>query len=278
MVIGTALHWSNAGTIVLSMVLAFISGYALTMLPLLRSGMTFGTAATLALAADSISILIMEIVDNAIMLVIPGAMDAGLGTALFWGSLAFSLVIAAVAAFPINRWLIARGKGHAVVHAYHHHHSGKGGTVFKLIISAAAAVALIATAFVALTMEHHGKRNGAVRPASSEFGFGPRPSAGQLYAATLQLRQPLRVRQLQTLTVRITDASGRPMEGARISVDGGMPEHGHGLPTAPKVRRALGGGVYEIEGLRFNMNGWWELKLAIESPAGADSVTFNLSL
>jgi len=278
MVIGTALHWSNAGTIVLSMVLAFISGYALTMLPLLRSGMTFVTAATLALAADSISILIMEIVDNAIMLVIPGAMDAGLGTALFWGSLAFSLVIAAVAAFPINRWLIARGKGHAVVHAYHHHHSGKGGTVFKFIISAAAAVALIATAFVALTMEHHGKRNGAVRPASSEFGFGPRPSAGQLYAATLQLRQPLRVRQLQTLTVRITDASGRPMEGARISVDGGMPEHGHGLPTAPKVRRALGGGVYEIEGLRFNMNGWWELKLAIESPAGADSVTFNLSL
>ena len=278
MVIGTALGWDNVATIALAVALAFVFGFALTLLPLVKAT-GFGLALKLALASDTASITVMEIVDNAIMLVIPGAMDAGLGTALFWGSLAFSLVIAAVAAFPINRWLIARGKGHAVVHAYHHHHdSGKGGTMFKLIIAAAATVALTATAFVALTMEHHGKRNGAVRPASSEFGFGPRPSAGQLYAATLQLRQPLRVRQLQTLTVRITDASGRPMEGARISVDGGMPEHGHGLPTAPKVRRALGGGVYEIEGLRFNMNGWWELKLAIESPAGADSVTFNLSL
>lgn len=119
MVIGTAMQWSNAATIALSIVLAFISGYALTMLPLLRSGMAFGAAATLALAADSISILIMEIVDNAIMLVIPGAMDAHVSDPKFWGSLAAALVIAGAAAFPVNRWLIRRGKGHAVVHSHH---------------------------------------------------------------------------------------------------------------------------------------------------------------
>jgi YtkA-like len=150
--------------------------------------------------------------------------------------------------------------------------------MLKSIFTAAVAAALIAAAFVGLTMEHGGKAADIARPAAREFGFGPRISAKQVYAATLQPRQPLRVRQLHTLPVLITDADGRPMEGARISVDGGMPEHGHGLPTQPKVRRSLGGGVYEIEGLRFNMGGWWELKLAIESPAGTDSVTFNLTL
>jgi hypothetical protein len=119
MVIGTALGWGNAATIALAVLLAFMFGYALTLLPLLKMGLA--TAAKLALAADTASITIMEIVDNAIMLVIPGAMDAGLGSLLFWGSLAFSLAVAAVAAFPVNRYLIARGKGHAVVHAHHHH-------------------------------------------------------------------------------------------------------------------------------------------------------------
>ena len=116
------------------------------------------------------------------------------------------------------------------------------------------------------------------RPAAGEFGFGPRASAHQKYTATLQPRQPLRLRRLQTVPVLITDAAGRPVEAAAITVDGGMPEHGHGLPTQPRVSRSLGGGVYEIEGVRFSMGGWWELKLAIQSPAGADSVTFNLSL
>lgn len=118
----------------------------------------------------------------------------------------------------------------------------------------------------------------AERPAASEFGFGPIASAKHLYTATLEPQQPLRLRQLQTVPVRIVDANGRPIEGAAISVDGGMPEHAHGLPTRPRVTRALGDGRYEIEGLRFSMGGWWELKLAIETPAGADSVTFNLSL
>ena len=120
MVIGTALGWSNVATIVLAVILAFLFGYALTMIPLLRSGLAFGTAMGLAFASDTISITIMEIVDNAIMLVIPGAMEAGLDSLLFWGSLVVALVIAGIAAFPVNRWLISRGRGHAVVHEYHH--------------------------------------------------------------------------------------------------------------------------------------------------------------
>jgi hypothetical protein len=120
MVIGTALGWGNVATIALAVVLAFFFGYSLTMLPLLRSGLALATVLPLAFAADTLSITIMEIVDNLIMLLIPGAMEAGLGSVLFWGSLAFSLVVAFVAAFPVNRYLIARGRGHAVVHEYHH--------------------------------------------------------------------------------------------------------------------------------------------------------------
>ncbi len=117
--IGTALCWGTAQTIILAVALAFLFGYALTMLPLLRSGLPFGTALGLALAADTASITIMEVVDNSIMLAIPGAMDAGLGTPLFWGSLAVALLIAGAFAFPVNRWLISRGRGHAVVHSFH---------------------------------------------------------------------------------------------------------------------------------------------------------------
>jgi hypothetical protein len=118
MVLGTALGWSNAATIALAVALAFLFGYAFTLLPLLKA-MAIAPALKLALAADTASITVMEIVDNAIMLVIPGAMDAGPGSVLFWASLTIALAIAAVAAFPLNRWLIARGKGHAVVHAHH---------------------------------------------------------------------------------------------------------------------------------------------------------------
>ena len=118
--IGTVLGWGNVATIVLAIVLAFFFGYSLTMLPLLRAGLSLATALPLAFASDTLSITIMETVDNLIVVLIPGAMDAGLTSALFWGSLAFSLAVAFVAAFPVNRWLIARGKGHAVVHEYHH--------------------------------------------------------------------------------------------------------------------------------------------------------------
>ena len=119
MVIGTALGWGNGATIALAVALAFFFGYLLTILPLLKAGIERKQAMKLALAADSASITVMEIVDNAIMLAIPGAMDAGLSSLLFWGSLAFALAVAAVAAFPVNRWLISRGKGHAVVHDHH---------------------------------------------------------------------------------------------------------------------------------------------------------------
>ena len=121
MVIGTALGWSNSSTIALSVALAFFFGYALTMRPLFASGLATGAVLKLAFASDTVSITIMEIVDNAIMLLIPGAMDAGLDSPRFWGSLAFALLVAGAAAFPVNRWLIARGRGHAVVHQYHGH-------------------------------------------------------------------------------------------------------------------------------------------------------------
>ena len=115
-VIGTALGWSDLATIALAVALAFFFGYTLTSLPLLRAGMALGAVIPIALASDTLSIAVMEFVDNAILLLIPGAMDAGLGTLLFWGSLSVALVIAGFAAFPVNRWLIARGRGHAAVH------------------------------------------------------------------------------------------------------------------------------------------------------------------
>ena len=119
LVIGTILGWGTVATIVLAVVLAFFFGYSLTMLPLLRSGLALATVLPIAFAADTLSITVMEIVDNLIILIIPGAMEAGLTSLLFWGSLAFALAVAFVAAFPLNRWLIARGRGHAVVHQYH---------------------------------------------------------------------------------------------------------------------------------------------------------------
>ena len=120
-VIGTWRGWGDVPTMALAVALAYLFGYSFTLGPLLRGGIALGTALGLALVADTFSITVMEIVDNGVMLVVPGAMEAGLGDALFWGSLAFALAVAWVAAFPVNRWLIARGRGHAVVHAHHEH-------------------------------------------------------------------------------------------------------------------------------------------------------------
>jgi hypothetical protein len=117
--IGTALGWGNAETIALAIVLAFFFGYSFTAVPLVRSGLALGAAMGIAFAADTISIAVMELVDNAVILVVPGAMEAGLGDALFWASLALALAFAFVAAYPVNRWLIARGRGHAVAHGHH---------------------------------------------------------------------------------------------------------------------------------------------------------------
>ena len=121
MVIGTATGMSNAATIVLSIALAFVFGYALTMRGVLSSGVGLNAALKIALAADTVSIAVMEIVDNGVILAVPGAMDAGLADALFWATLAFSLVIAFIVTTPVNRWMISKGRGHAVVHAHHGH-------------------------------------------------------------------------------------------------------------------------------------------------------------
>ncbi len=121
LVIATQLGWGTEASIALAVILAFLFGYALTMRPLLRSGLALGAALGTAFAADTLSITVMEIVDNAVLLAVPGAMDAGLLDPLFWGALALGLGIAWLAAFPVNRWLLARGLGHAKAMAHHSH-------------------------------------------------------------------------------------------------------------------------------------------------------------
>jgi hypothetical protein len=138
MAIGTALGFSDWGTVALAVALAFLFGYALTSLPLLRAGFSVAAVVPIALASDTVSIAVMEVVDNAIVLTIPGAMDAGLADTLFWGALAVALVIAGVVAVPVNRWLIARGKGHAVVHE-----TGIHGGPSPQLVGAIAAVAAV---------------------------------------------------------------------------------------------------------------------------------------
>jgi hypothetical protein len=138
MIIGTALGFSDLGTIALAVALAFLFGYTLTSLPLLRAGLTFSVVAPIALASDTASIALMELVDNGIMLLIPGAMESGLDNVLFWGALSFALVIAGAFALPLNRWLIARGKGHAVVHE-----TGIHGGLSPRIVGVIAAVAFV---------------------------------------------------------------------------------------------------------------------------------------
>jgi uncharacterized protein DUF4396 len=138
MAIGTAVGLSNWGTVGLAVVLAFFFGYALTSLPLLRAGFALAAVVPIALASDTLSIATMEVVDNLIMLVVPGALEAGLGDVLFWGSLAFALAVAGVIAMPVNRWLIARGKGHAAVHE-----TGIHGGPSPRLVGAVAAVAFV---------------------------------------------------------------------------------------------------------------------------------------
>ncbi|WUL28423.1 DUF4396 domain-containing protein [Streptomyces sp. NBC_00353] len=120
MVIGTALGWGNAETMVLAIILAFAFGYTLTLRSILKAGVDFRTAFRVALAADTLSIAVMELIDNGVIALWPGAMDAQLADSLFWGALALSLAVAFAVTTPVNKWMIGRGKGHAVVHRYHH--------------------------------------------------------------------------------------------------------------------------------------------------------------
>lgn len=144
MVIGTALGFSDLATIALAVALAFLFGYTLTSLPLLKAGLALSAVIPIALATDTISIAIMEIVDNAIMLAVPGAMEAGLGNVLFWGALSVALVVAGAVSFPVNRWLIRRGRGHAVLHRTGIH----GGPPTRLV----AAIAALAGTFGAVVL------------------------------------------------------------------------------------------------------------------------------
>lgn len=134
MAIGTAFGLSTWTTVVLAVVLAFVFGYGLTSLPLLRAGFALGAVIPIALAADTLSIATMEVVDNLVVVAVPGAMEAGLGSLLFWGSLSFALAVAAVVTVPVNRYLIARGKGHAAVHRTGVH----GGPPVRVVATATA--------------------------------------------------------------------------------------------------------------------------------------------
>ena len=143
--------------------------------------------------------------------------------------------------------------------------------IWALVMTAA--VGLSACSHVMAMMGH-----GAQRPAASEFGFGPRTSAAGRFTGTLETDAELRPRRLQTVRVILRDSNGQSVEGAAIRIDGGMPQHGHGLPTKPQVTQELGDGRYLVEGMKFNMPGWWKLEVRIDGAAGSDTATFNLAL
>jgi hypothetical protein len=237
MLIGTALGFSNLGTIVLSIALAFAFGYGLTSLPLLRAGLALSAVVPIALASDTLSIATMEIVDNAIMVSVPGAMNAGLGQLLFWGSLAFALVIAGALAVPVNRWLIGRGKGHAVVHE-----TGVHGGPSPKTVGAVAAVAfvfgssvLVAEAATSDGAGHGGHGGMAMEdgghratPAAREQGHGGmagHENAGDVrglavtsngLTLSMQRDTELPLGRRTQLRFRVLDSSGRPVRNFEV--------------------------------------------------------------
>ena len=173
MVIGTSLGFSDLGTIALAVALAFLFGYSLTSWPLLRSGMALAAVIPIALSVDTVSIALMETVDNLIMLAIPGAMEAGAGDVLFWGALGVALAIAGVAAFPVNRWLIRRGRGHAVMHETGVH----GGLPPKPVAAAFAVAAVFGAVVLAFEAfegeEETGGHTATLVPAPHEQALPP---------------------------------------------------------------------------------------------------------
>lgn len=138
---------------------------------------------------------------------------------------------------------------------------------------ALAALAASGCGMVAYTVRH-----GFSAPPASEFGLGPRTSALGAYVATIETDAPLRTGALQRVRLSVRDAKGAPIRGAKVTVDGGMPQHGHGLPTRPRVTAEAPGGVYVVDGLRFNMGGWWELRFVVERAGLADRIVFNVRL
>ena len=211
MAIGTALGLSNPATIVLAIVLAFAFGYSLTSLPLLRAGLALSAVVPIALASDTLSIATMEVVDNAIVVAIPGAMHAGLGDVLFWGSLAFALVIAGAFAVPVNAWLISRGKGHAVVHETGIH---GGPPVRAVAIAAAAAFVFGSAVLTAEAFDEEQAEHGHEAAAAAEVrGLGA--SEGGLRLALDEAALPARGRR--ELGFRILDDAGSPVRSFDVA-------------------------------------------------------------
>jgi uncharacterized protein DUF4396 len=209
MAIGTALGFSNLGTIALAVALAFLFGYTLTSLPLLRAGLAVSAVIPIALASDTLSIATMEVVDNAIMLTVPGAMEAGIGTLLFWGSLSIALVIAGAIALPVNRWLIARGRGHVAVHQTGIH----GGLPTRLVAALAAVAAVFGT--VVLTAEAIDSNGGDMAGHGESAASGADPVRGLAVSAggmTIELeRTELPRGRSGELAFRIIGSDGRPV-------------------------------------------------------------------
>ena len=140
------------------------------------------------------------------------------------------------------------------------------------------AVIAFVTMFGLMACAHIAMMKSTPKPAASEFGYGPRATSSGTYSVTIEEGQPYRTGKLLSTVITVRDAHGNAVDGAQIAIDGGMPQHGHGLPTKPRVAKRLGGGRYLIDGLKFNMGGWWELKFAIANGTATDSVTFNLDL
>jgi hypothetical protein len=140
------------------------------------------------------------------------------------------------------------------------------------------ALTLSAVALTGCGMLAYTARHGFSTPPAAEFGLGPRTSAVGGYVATIEADEPLRTGAMQSVRLRLHDAAGAPVRGATIAVDGGMPQHGHGLPTHPRVTGESAAGVYQVDGLRFNMGGWWELRFTFERAGLVDRVTFNVRL
>lgn len=231
MAIGTVLGFSNWGTVALAVGLAFLFGYSLTSLPLLRAGLGAAVVIPIAVASDTFSIAVMELVDNAIVLAVPGAMEAGLSSLLFWGSLSFALAVAFVAAVPVNRWLIARGKGHAAVHRTGVH----GGPPPRLVGAiVAGAFAFGAAVLIAEALDDDGtatnagvaydrgrsSASGSGHPAASRNISSIAAAAGARYCGTCRAAMILR-------------DTGSPASGRRVTPDGGRRRARLGISATP---------------------------------------------
>jgi hypothetical protein len=261
MAIGTAAGMSNGSTVVLSIALAFLFGYGLTSMPLLRAGLALAAVVPIALASDTLSIATMELVDNAIMVAVPGAMGAGLGSVLFWGSLAFALVVAGAFAVPVNRWLIGRGKGHAVVHETGIH----GGPPVR-VVGIVAAVAFVFGSVV-LVAEAFDEDSGAGHGGS--MAMGGHGAEGDEHAAPVR---GLGVSQdgMSLELARTEVAAGRPAELSFVIRDSnGRPVTDYEVEHEKRmhlivVRRDLTGFQHLHPALR--ADGTWHTRLTLPEP------------